>query len=726
MTTPRSRDWLLELLPELYRQRDAEQGHALRALLRVLAHQAEVIESDLDALYDDWFIETCRAERIPYIGELVGYRPSEEVPEVGRADAFEGRLRDRVITPRREVARAVSLRRRKGTPAALEAAGRDSSGWPTRVVEFRRDLVVSQNLRHVHLERGRSVDMHDVRALERLGGPFESHAHAIDLRNVDAARMPGRYSIGGVGLFVWRIPGFAITNSRVYRYERSGNTKDGCYAFNVLGIDTPLYTRSSAATSFDASISGPADVPMPLSRRELAAEIAANVAVDAKHPKPPRAFTIWLDGQRLDRPYVAADLTRWSYPIPLNPTEGVKHPVLVDPELGRFMIFGVPSGKQVRASWSQGFSAAIGGGEYERTIIEPNDAKYYRVSNVEGDFSTLGTALVQWEKDEPARAVIELCENEVYSHHVEIRMAKHQHLVVRAAEGRRPILRLLDARPDQSDAFLVRGQAGARFTLDGVIVTGRAMRVEGELRRLELRHCTLVPTRAPAREVEDESAPAESSLQIDRLGEDSEIVIEHSILGPIVVEDQGEPLPICIADSILDALDERARALWTGRDGFEVAAHVALQIRRTTVFGEIHAHIVDLAEDAIFAGCVHVELRQRGCMRFCSIHCGEATPRRFHCQPDQAIADAGAGGNAEAQRSIALHVQPIFASRRYGDPEYARLADHCDPAILRGAHDESEMGVFHDLYTPQRMARLRDMLREFVPADAELGVIPVT
>jgi hypothetical protein len=46
--------------------------------------------------------------------------------------------------------------------------------------------------------------------------------------------------------------------------------------------------------------------------------------------------------------------------------------------------------------------------------------------------------------------------------------------------------------------------------------------------------------------------------------------------------------------------------------------------------------------------------------------------------------------------------------------------------VRRGAHDESEMGVFHDLYTPQRMARLCDMLREFIPADAELNVIPVT
>lgn len=157
-----------------------------------------------------------------------------------------------------------------------------------------------------------------------------------------------------------------------------------------------------------------------------------------------------------------------------------------------------------------------------------------------------------------------------------------------------------------------------------------------------------------------------------------------------------------------------------------MAAHVALTICRSTVFGEVHAHVLELAEDSIFTGCVHVERRQRGCMRFCSIHCSEATPRRFHCQPDLAIEGAGAQNDEQESRRIARRVRPVFVSRRYGHPEYARLADHTDVAVLRGAHDESEMGVFHDLFTPQRMARLRDMLRDFVPADAEVGVLPET
>jgi hypothetical protein len=736
MSAQRRLERLFELVPEIYRQRDEAQGHPLRAFLRVLAEQANVLEDDLGELYDDWFIETCREDLVPYLGELVGIRPSEEAGGAGVADGFEGRLRRKIVTPRREIARAVALRRRKGTLPVLEELAGDMTGWPARAVEFRTRLAVTQNVRHVHGERGKTIDVRGVRALTRLAGPFDTLAHTVDVRNVDADEAPGRYDIPSVGVFAWRIPGFSVTRSRVFRHERAGNPEDGCYSFNVLGIDNPLYTRATA--ELGAAIEGPADVPMRLSRREFAAD-------PARYAGEGKSLQVLIDGEPTRRPIVPAELSSFSFPVPLVPTDGLERPILVDPELGRFMLLG--SGRRelasVRATWHYGLSAAIGGGEYERRTIDPQGVIHerrrgeegeiptdavvlYRVSSRQGEFSTLSVALEQWSHDDPMRAVIELDESEVYTHHVEIRLKRDQQLVVRAAEGRRPIVRILDQRPDLRDAFLVRAQANTRFTLDGLMITGRAMRVEGELRRLELRHVTLVPARTDVGRDDDESTLSDASLQLDRLGEDAEVSIEHSILGPIVVEDRGDPLPLCISDSIIDALGDRSRALWSGRAGNRVAAQVALQIRRSTVFGELHAHVIDLAEDSIFSGCVHAERRQRGCMRFCSLHCGEATPRRFHCQPDQAIEAAGAQQDQARAERIARRVQPVFASRRYGDPEYARLADHTDSAVRRGAHDESEMGVFHDLFTPQRTTRLRDALHEFVPADADVGLIPVT
>jgi hypothetical protein len=735
MSAQRRLDRLYELVPQIYRQRDEAQGQPLRTLLRVLAEQANVIEDDLDALYDDWFIETCREQLVPYLGELVGYRPSEDLGTPGAADCFEGRRFGRIVSPRREVARAVALRRRKGTLPVLEDLAGDVTRWPARAVEFRTLLAMTQNVRHVHPERGKTVDLRAGLALQRLDGPFDTLAHSIDVRNVDADEAPGRFDIPSVGVFVWRIPGFSVTRTQVYHHENVGNPEDGCYAFNVLGIDTPLYTRPMHGVG--GSFESPANVPMRLSRREFAAD-------PTRYVGPSRAFEIFLDEEPTTRPIVPADLTQWTSPVPLVPTAGLLRPILVDPELGRFMILGMGRNdlSSVRATWHYGFSAAIGGGEYERSLFDPpgravvrgsveegelpaGSVPFYRISRRPGDHPTIAAALERWTSDNPDRAVIELWESEVHTQSIRITLRKGQQLILRAAEGRRPIVRLVDQSPDLKDALLVRGQPGARFTLEGIVVTGRAVRVVGRLRRFELRHCTLVPTPAWSRR-RDESTLADTSLQLDDLAEDAEVSIEHCILGPIVVEDRGELLPICISDSIVDALGDRARALWSGRGGRRVAAHVALRVERSTVFGEVHATALDLAEDSIFSGCVHVERRQRGCMRFCAVHCGEATPRRFHCQPDLAIDVAHAHGDEDRVRRITARVMPVFVSRRYGDPEYARLADHTDPAVLRGAHDESEMGVFHDLYTPQRMTRLRDRLRELVPADAEVGVIPVT
>jgi hypothetical protein len=70
-----------------------------------------------------------------------------------------------------------------------------------------------------------------------------------------------------------------------------------------------------------------------------------------------------------------------------------------------------------------------------------------------------------------------------------------------------------------------------------------------------------------------------------------------------------------------------------------------------------------------------------------------------------------------------LRVSPQFNSIRYGTPSYCQLAENCAEEIKRGADDESEMGVFHDLFQPQREANLRIRLDEYVPAGADVGVI---
>jgi hypothetical protein len=114
-----------------------------------------------------------------------------------------------------------------------------------------------------------------------------------------------------------------------------------------------------------------------------------------------------------------------------------------------------------------------------------------------------------------------------------------------------------------------------------------------------------------------------------------------------------------------------------------------------------------------------------------SLNCGN------ECQPDMVEAAAlaavlAANPNAlpiqitAAQAAEDLRVQPQFNSRRYGMPAYCQLSDLCAPEIRAGADDESEMGVFHDLFQPQREANLQARLQEFVPAAMDAGIFHAT
>src|SRR6266851_5123547 len=143
-------DRLYQLLPTIYRQRDAEQGWPLQALLRVITEQVNVVEDDIAQLYENWFIETCQDWVVPYIGDLIGYQVVHEAGEPGDIKTAEERLRNKILVPRRDVANTILHRRRKGTLSLLEQLANDVAGWPARAVEFYRLLGWTQNINSLH------------------------------------------------------------------------------------------------------------------------------------------------------------------------------------------------------------------------------------------------------------------------------------------------------------------------------------------------------------------------------------------------------------------------------------------------------------------------------------------------------------------------------------------------------------------------------------------------
>jgi hypothetical protein len=729
-TTDTGADRLYELIPAVYRMRDADQGYPLRALLQVIGEQVTLVEEDIGRLYENWFIETCEEWVVPYIGALIGYQPTESAGPLGDSDAA-GQARNRILVPRQEVADTLRHRRRKGTFSLIEELAGAASGWPAQAREFYRQLAVNQNINHLRLNRGRRPDLRDSDALDSIGGPFDQMARSVDVRRANSRHTAGRANIPDLGVFVWRLRSHTVTRTPAYCYEEES---PNCYLFSPVGNDTALFVRPDPAAP---RLHPDLRVPTPIRRRDFDARETQGRLVSGVpfFYGEGRSFRIWTGS--LDNPVpaqriVPANLSGWRY-------RPIGDEVAVDPELGRIMFAPGKVRKQaVWVSYATGFSADMGGGEYARPLRQPADAVLYRVgqqpvtAGPEPDFTRIGDALAKWKADAPRNAVIEILDSGAYTEPIAVELAKDQSLQLRAANGKRPVLRMLDWQTSYPDSLSVQGEGPSWFVLDGLVVTGRGVQVSGGVSGVTIRHSTLVPGWGLDCNC-DPKRPAEPSIEL--INAPRCLTIEHSIVGAIRVErDEAEldPVEIRISDSIVDATGDDRVVL--GASG-QLCAFATLTALRSTLIGQVQTHAIALAENSIFTGIAHACRRQIGCIRYCYLPPGSRTPRRYRCQPDlveRAVADLYAKGEIgpdERDRRIEnerLRVEPDFNSVRYGRATYCQLTSSCAVEIATGAEDEAEMGAFHDLFQPQRTANLKARLAEYTPAGVNAGILLAT
>ncbi|WP_258348691.1 hypothetical protein [Saccharopolyspora gregorii] len=709
----REPDALANLLPAWHRLRDAERGEPLRELLAVVGEQLDLVRDAVAQQYDDWFVETAAEWALPYLGELVGYHRLPGYERVGTAglrdggDPAEARRRlAEALAPRRDVAATVAHRRRKGTLPLLEELAAGTAGWPARAVELSRLVAHHQPVRlhgagdAFRLRRGRLADVRESAALDLAGGPFGTVARSADVRRAGSRHRRGGLTPAGVALFAWRLRPHPVLGAPAYCIDRTRSL----YTFSILGNDVPLVTKPVPEPSA-THIATLDNVPARLRRRQVADRLADFYG-------PGKSFVIRLDGQDAPVPPAAitiADLTGWRY----RPGYGQ---VAVDPVLGR-IAFGSRSAPRagVSVDYHHAFSANIGGGAYPRDPEIPPHARIRRVGSGE-EHPLIRDAYEAWraerESGGAADCVIEIAHNGAHQEELDFDLGPDERLLLRAADGKRPVIRLLDTYSNRPDALNIRVPqevpAGRRprVVLDGLLITGRGVNVTGPLAALEVRHCTLVPGWSLEPGCEPH-APGEPSLLLDRTT--ACVEIDRSVLGTITVigdEVSTDPLPIHLRDSVLDATGHDREAL-SAPDCRH--AHAELHAHRSTVFGEVHAHAVRLAENSLFTGRMHVARRGIGDLRYSYVPSGSRTPRRHRCAGD-----------------VAEGVRPVFESVRYGTPDYARLAANCPLPIRRGAEDGSELGAFHDLYEPQREDNLRARLAEHVPAGADAGLIFVS
>ncbi len=633
----------------------------LKALLTLVAEQAQAMEADLDQLYEDAFIETCAAWVVPYIGDLVGYRAVRAGGALG--------------VPRAEVANTMAARRRRGTTAMLEQTARDLTGLDASAVEYFRRLAVTQHLNHLRMTVGTARLGSDAHAFR--GGAFDTTPRSAELRRIGSRR--GRYNIGNLGVFLWRVPALPLRRSPAVRVDARR------FLFSPLGIDTPLWTEPVTERDLGA-LAGPENVPAPLGRRRLAAALAA-------------LYGDTLLIQRGVTPVPVAELRvcclEDTGPDPATspwanmPAAGVA----IDPELGRLAFAtDIPGGEVVRVTFLTAGNDRIGGGPYGRAATLEAGAAPLRIP---ADAPSLGAALA--DPDFPGEGIVELVGDERTDGAAvppAIHVAAQRRLEVRAADGAFPTLAA-------GAPIILSGGDGAELTLNGLRLDGAQLvvpaMVGGEpngLQVLRLRHCTLVPGLGLDRRGNPRS-PGTPSLVIE--AENLLVEIESCILGPIRATDEAR---LRIRDSVVDAQAPAHPAI-TGLDG--VAAGAPLWAFNTTVVGSIHTRLMGLCSNTILLGPAVSSQMQQGIVRHSLIAPGSVLPRRYACvSTDEA--------------------PPRFTSLRYPDPDYARLSPECDPRIRRGADDEGEMGAFHDAQEAAREAALLFRLEESLPLGLEAGI----
>lgn len=447
---------MYDLLPQYVRTRDADLGHPLRSLLAPLEDEYRRVRHDVDRLYDDWFVETCRAEVLPLLLDLAGGRTVTGAP------------------PRALVAHSVRTGRIKGTAEGLRGMASDVTGRPAVVVEYFARLRVTQHVDDVRPGRLALPDLRDTAGLARLGTAHDEVARSADVR--DMTRGVARPNVANIGLHLWRL------DSYPYRgvHARAVDGEHTRWTFDPAGRDTPLFTPAAR----------------PLTRLDLHSALAAGAADPG--------VAVVVDGTPV--PVYAADLSTWD-----RPANGQ---VAVDPELGRFTVDLRARARVVEVAYHGGAPGDLGAHSYDRgpalasalaaaDFPSPSAADWRAVVRQKsGSFTSIAAAAAAWNALPPAPAgrygVIVVADSATYPGDLDLRLRPGERLlVVAAATTSAGVLVPVGVRPHFAGGVRVRTDPGRApvptgLVFDGLSVEGGVRADDGGPDTLMLSSCTVL------------------------------------------------------------------------------------------------------------------------------------------------------------------------------------------------------------------------------------------
>jgi hypothetical protein len=707
---------IYSLLPAVFRTRDAQQGGQLEAFFQVLEAQGAIVRQNVWQLYNDQFIETCAPWVIPYIGELIGFDPVYTVALVS-ADS------------RAEVANTIGYRRRKGTLLAMEQVTNDVSGRTTIAVEEFKRLITTLSLRDVRPHHADTADIRDGNDLKDQQGPFTKLNRSVDVRRIgprnrvappaplpDATPLEialhgaGRFNVPDIAVWMWRWKSRQITEAPLFALGGGG------FFFSTVGGPMPLFQQPPLPPAPFARLMTELDAPEPISRRDFALRMADFY---------PSSVELFENGKPVDvSRIVCANLTE----TPKGLCRVPQGKIAIDPELGRIQYAAdVTVPHDVRATYSYGAAAAMGGGPYDRTAHLTPPAKPVLTAVVgTASYPTLQSAVAKWNSLPAGSAgMIVLPNYESYAVDLTgphaIRVSSQCQLLIAAADVTQQ-----GAPPEWNQSRVtLRGDIevlglplphlkdglaapAGQVQFSGIVLAGE-MRVLGDSPCVQMADCTLTPGRL-RNNLGEPSFPGEASLSGSAIG--ACVGMTRVITGPVALP---ASCSVRIVDSIVDAGSPFCPAI-AGAD--LASAGAVLHIEDSTVIGRVWTEQMSLASNTIFQSrlgrrdpwkaAVWASRRQTGCVRFSFLPWESIVPQRYECLPPNAASEGA--------------LQPQFISLRFGEPGYCMLSGDVPLAIWKGADNGSQMGVFQQIQETEAVTNIQIRSAEYLPANLERGV----
>jgi hypothetical protein len=387
--------------------------------------------------------------------------------------------------------------------------------------------------------------------------------------------------------------------------------------------------------------------------------------------------------------------------------------VTVHPALGRFQVTSDPAADSLAGSYHYGFSSTIGAGPYDRRRFRDGGADPPEpVATVAGGGNRLARALTGLRS-----GTVRLADSRTYD---SVRDLTGLHRIridsENAAAFTRPCIR------PPAGQWVFNGQAGATLELDGLLVSGVHLVLDGEFDLVRI-SCT---TFDPGGSGLADTPPTVLAVAADGReltptclwirGRVRRLEVERCVLGPIRTWARGQVESLAVSDSILQAVRTTDPSSGQPADLVVDQSAGSAVLLRCTLLGQAAFHRLQ-ASECILDDVVTVEDAQEGCVRFSAWATGSTLPRQYECV------------------EIAKRA-PIFTTRVFGQPGYGQLLSTADraivsstsarPSILEGGPTGSELGGFAGEQHAIRQRSLRIKLQEFMPLGLDPVIVNVT